>query len=212
MALKLRLALAVLGLFAVGTVQAVVIVGLEDATNGGGFFGKVTVADTAGGVKVTADIADPINVGLTKGDILGLGFQIVDESLLSGITTVDGDPSGIITGTCFDANNCDVFKGGSGSPGTDFDIVISLGANGASAGFVQTLSFEMLGIGISEAQFDEQSVGMRVQSIEGTEVYTARSSKLIGSGSTSVPEPGTLVLIGAGLLGIGVFPRRRPSA
>ena len=61
-----------------GVAQAVVI-NLEDATNGGGFFGTVTITnDGTDTVQVVADIRDPINPGLTQGDILGLWFDLAN--------------------------------------------------------------------------------------------------------------------------------------
>lgn len=88
-------------MLAVGTANAIVVVDLEDVTNGGGFFAKVTIEDITDGVKITGDIADPINVGPTKGDVLGLEFQISDESLLPLTIANNGNeyPSGIITDT-----------------------------------------------------------------------------------------------------------------
>ncbi|GAB3103065.1 hypothetical protein G8770_09775 [Aestuariicella hydrocarbonica] len=194
-----------LGLFtAVAANAAMIVANLEDVTNGGGFYAQVTVSDIVGGVKVTADIASPINPGLTQGDILGLGFQIADESLLPLTIANNGneDPSGIITGECQIANGCDLFHGGVGSLGTGFDITIALGLSGSPAGLVQTLMFEMFGAGLTASEFATQAIGMRVQSLEGVlRTYTAASSKLIGDGPPGrVPVPGTLALFGAALL------------
>lgn len=80
-----RLIAAALMMAAAGIANAAVIAELEDVTNDGGFFAEVRFEDTATGVvRVTADIAPPINVGLTQGDILGLWLDISDESVLSG--------------------------------------------------------------------------------------------------------------------------------
>ena len=50
--------------------SALITTQLENMTNGGGFFGELTFEDTAlDTVKISADIAAPINAGLTKGDI-----------------------------------------------------------------------------------------------------------------------------------------------
>lgn len=206
----MRSLLTAIALLSAGAANAAVVsANLEDVTNGGGFFAQVTFEDIGTYVKVTADIADPINVGLTQGDILALGMQIADESLLGSLSfgTNIQAPTGIVTGSCQTANSCDLFTGGSGSPGTGFDITVDLGTAGSEAGFIETLMFDIGGI--SAGQFVDQLVGMRVQSIEGVGGYTAGSSKLIGPGpGTPLPEPGTLSLLGIGLLGVWRFRRR----
>ena len=187
-----------------------IVADLEDITNGGGFFAKVTFEDFGmDTVKVTADIADPINVGLTQGDILGLWLDIADESLLAGITFGNEDPANIITATAVGANAVnavgDPNNNLNGSGLTDFDIGLALGIQGGPD-FVQTLMFSITSVGLTSAEFAEQRVGMRVQSIEGT-TFAAGSAKLGGEGDggggeQDIPVPGTLLLIGLGLLGL----------
>jgi len=207
-----RICLTAIALLSAGAANAAVIsADLEDVTNGGGFFATVTFEDIGGYVKVTADIADPINAGLTQGDILGLGMQLADESLLGSLTfgaNVE-DPTGIVTGSCQVANGCDLFTGGSGSPGTGFDITVDLGIAGSAAGFIETLMFDIAG-GITATEFADQLVGMRVQSIEGVSGYMQGSSKLIGEGpGTPMPEPGTLGMLMLGFIGAGAAARLR---
>lgn len=193
-----------------GSANAIVItMDLEDVTNGGGFYGTLTIADTSlNTVTITADIADPINVGLTQGDILGLGLDISNDSLLSGMFLSNFDPAGTITAECYTANGCDVFSGGSDALGQGLDIGIEIGAVGDAGGFLQTISFDLTSIGLDASVFGELGV-MRVQSIEGITSYTAGSSKLAGDG-VSVPEPSIIALFGLGLVGIG-FARRQRS-
>ncbi len=208
------LSLGISAMVAGGAAQATLMTSLADFTNGGGFFGEVTLEDEgAGEVRVTANIADPINVGLTQGDILGLWFNVNDFSLLGPLSTSDGNPMGIVTNLVVDEDNVrslggnvDIGGGGANNP-YPFDIGVALGVNGDQQ-FVQTLSFLFTGIGLSEASFVNQTVGMRVQSIEGG-TFSAGSSKLVGSTPpTDIPAPGSLALLGIGLVGFG-FVRRK---
>lgn len=213
-----RLALAatmMLGAF--GSAHAALLTAtLEDATNGGGFFAVVTLEDTdTDQVTVTVDIAEPINVGLTQGDILSIFFDVDNFALLSGLQAVNGDPTTLSLELAIDENNVDSI----GSPPNPesinplgpFDLGVALGANGAAEGFIQTLSFDLIGAsGFSTATFVEQSIGLRVTSIEGVDTYIEGSSKLIGTPPPNeVPVPGTVALLGAGLLGFSVVRRRR---
>jgi len=189
---------------------------LEDFTNGGGFFATVTMANNgANTVRVTATIAPPVNAGLTRGDILGIWFQITPESLLSGMTATSVSPAGIVTASQFgpantvgDVGGANNNLGGAGNIYKDnWDIGIALGVNGDEAGFNQVVVFDLIKTGLTSAAFENQLVGMRVQSIEGG-TFTAGSSKLVGDGEgpgdpdEPVPVPGTLLLLGLGLLGL----------
>jgi hypothetical protein len=201
--LTLGLAFITLTSFANGTV----ITSLEDATNGGGFFGEVTFTNNGTNtVTVTADISSSINAGITQGDILGLWFDLGDFSSLSGIPTFGGATN--VLNDNFGENSVGSSLGGpiklNGTGATDWDLAVAVGVNGSSGGFVQTLSFDLIINGIDETQFTAQRVGMRVQSIEGTTNFSSGSSKLLGTNTTQVSEPGSLLLCGMALLGLGL--------
>lgn len=203
------------GLVLGSSASSAVVINLEDVTNGGGFFGQLTIVDNGNDtVKITADIADPINAGLTQGDILGLWLDFADFSALTGspsanpmaIDSAFGEDS---VGTQpFSANNVNI----NGSGETGWDFAIQVGNNGSSGGFIQTVMFDLTIMGLDESQFVGQRAGMRVQSIEGADNFSGGSSKLIGSGGPApgpgVPAPGTLALLGVGGL-VGAFGWRR---
>jgi hypothetical protein len=191
---------------------ALITTNLEDATNGGGFFGVLTFEDTAANtVTITADISDPINVGLTQGDILALWFDFDDFSALSGTPSfTNEDPSGTVgpalsIGENSVGNSLGGFLNINGSGSAAWDMALQVGTNGATGGFNQTVSFDLTWLGLNALQFDSQRVGMRVQSIEGGS-FEGGSSKL-----RKVPEPSILLLFSLGLLGLGLA-RSKPHA
>ena len=202
---KLTLGLSVIAFTSMAS--ATVITSLEDATNGVGFFGKVTFTNaTADTVSVTADISDPINAGITQGDILGLWFDLGDFASLIGSPTFGGVviKSEFGENSVGDTLDSNVQINGTGA--TDWDLAVQVGENGGQDGFNQLLSFDITWEGLDEAQFTGQRVGMRVQSITGITGYDddEGSSKL----TTEVPEPASLALLGLGLAGLGVARRK----
>lgn len=208
--------LALLGLTT--TSHAMLIGNLTDATNGGGFFGTVTLTDLAPNqVQVDANIADPVNMGLTKGDILGLWF---DLGILPASPIVASGPNfissiyspGNVGNASFGGNNN---LNGTGAP--VWDLAVEVGLNGGAGGFNQMVTIVLSATGLSTNSFFQQRLGMRVQSIEGVAGFTAGSSKLIGSTFGTPPpppmpvaEPGVLglVLLSMGLMA-GAVRRRR---
>ncbi len=205
-----------------GMANSIVITSLEDATNGGGFFGEVTFTNSGfNTVTITADISSPLNTGITQGDILGLWFDFSDfnslgNSLIFGGTTpvLGSDFGENSVGSSISGNN-NVNINGAGA--TNWDLAVKVGENGSDGGFVQTLSFQVMLTGLDETQFIGQRVGMRVQSIAGATEFSqatgedAGSSKLLGTNTTEVPSPGALALLGLGLMGLG-FVRRKTKA
>lgn len=194
--------------------QAVVVVAdLQDATNGGGFFGRVTFTDLAPGqVQIVADISQPINAAITQGDILGLWFDF------AALPTSGIGAAGIIAGvynpdTVSNSLGGNVNLNGSGPAG--WDLGLQVGINGAAGGFNQMVTVTLTAMGLSANTFLNQRIGMRVQSIAGVPGFGAGSSKLLLTNGTPpppqpIPEPGPLglMLLGLGLMG-GVLRRRR---
>ncbi|MFK7967153.1 MAG: PEP-CTERM sorting domain-containing protein [Burkholderiaceae bacterium] len=202
---------------------------LTDFTNGGGFFAQVELEDTAPNtVAIRIDIADPINAGLTQGDVLGLWLDVNDASFLPilnglfsspnfGNVFQNENPAGIVTAALAVENSVNAVGSsnnslsGGGGAGLDFDIGIALGAQGSQAGFNQTISFDLVFDGIDTSVFFNERVGMRVQSITSP-TFTVGSSRLLGGfpPPTSVSAPASLALLGVGLLALGL--RKRLAA
>lgn len=203
----LQRSIAGIAIFAITSLaHGALITNLEDATNGGGFFGVVTFEDNGlNTVKITADISDPINAGLTQGDILGLWFDFADVSVLTLPLPIGINPAPF--GFSSNPDSVGTSLGGNvninGSGEDNWDLAVKVGENGSAGGFNQMVMFDLTILGLSASQFDGQRVGMRVQSIAGGS-FGEGSSKLL-----RVPEPGILALFGLGLLGLGLSQRKR---
>lgn len=222
-----KVTVAAMAMSIAGIAQADLITAdLTDFTNGGGFFAQVQLEDTAPNtISISVNIADPINAGLTQGDVLGVWFDVNDASFLPVLNGLFASanfggvfqnqaPSGIVTGAIADENNVNsvgsmnnnLGGGGNPAPGLNFDIGIALGTQGGPAGFNQTISFDLVFDGIDTSVFLNERVGLRVQSINSP-TFASGSSKLLGSTTpppVSVPAPAPLALIGIGLLGLGL--------
>lgn len=225
---KIRLAATLLALGSAlpfGIAQGVMIT-LEDVTNGGGFFAALSLEDAGvDTVNVTINIADPINVGLTEGDILALFFDIADSTFDTETLAATSFNPGAIEGgvTVFPAGDGTSLGGNANVNGTgfQFDVGIETGQNGRSQGFNQLVMFDLMGTGLSTGTFG-QDFGLRVQSIDGTgtDFFAEGSSMLIGNpgpiiptpNPNPIPTPGTLALLGAGLLGVSFARRASNSA
>ena len=218
--LKTTVAAALLGVSSYAS-AAIVQFDLQDVTNSYGFNGTITVADNGlNNVTVTADISQA-NVSLTQGDILAFGMNILDDNLLplTSVLPVTGtgtDSAGnaftihtpqLNFSDCYGAGACDVFTGGQGSPGKNFDMAFQVGIQGSAQGFLQTITFGLTGAGLDALDFLGEAGSMRVQSIN-TATLDDASSKLVGP-SGNVPEPSILALMGLGLIGLGFARRQR---
>jgi hypothetical protein len=171
-----------------------IITSIEDATNGGGFFAEVTYENNgANTVRVTADISDRINLGISKGDILGMWFDLGNFNTLSGVPNFGG-PTEVLD---FDYAENSVGSSLSknvninGSSATDWDLAVNVGKNGSRGGFNQTLSFDITIAGLNESLFYGTRVGMRVQSIKGSS-FKSGSSKLVGVSPSALPSTSSL--------------------
>lgn len=194
--------------------NAGLIVDLEDATNGGGFFAGLELQNTnPNTVGVTLDIQDPINDGLSKGDILGFFFNI--NGMFADLAATNFNPAESNQGLTVFMSPSDSLGGNNNLNGTGFtfDVGVTTGVQGGKqgSGFIQLITFDLTGTGLTTAAFGED-FGLRVQSIEGTSSFSSGSAKLIGSGTpdpTPVSSPGSLPLLAAGMLGFIPLAMRR---
>ncbi|EAZ99089.1 hypothetical protein [Marinobacter sp. ELB17] len=126
--------ISIASIFAITSVAhgAAITTQLEDYTNGGGFFGEVTFEDNGTNtVTISANIADPINVGLTKGDVLALWFDFANIGALTGSTATfsNENPTGIVNGYSFSENAVNSLGGGlnlNGSGESNWDFAVLL--------------------------------------------------------------------------------------
>ena len=151
--------------------------------------------------------------------------DFADATLAPGLSTANGSIGGVFSGTAStqfnDAGNPRWnFAPGSTAVGADFDF--TLGGAGDGIIFAITFADNSLGSafvgnpvgGIFQGFFgfvsDVAITGIRFDSpFTGVENFTADDLQFAVAG-TSVPEPGTLALLGAALLG-GVLSRRRKA-
>lgn len=194
--------------------NAILIGTLEDFTNGGGYFGEVTVEDTMPDtVAITATIT--VNGPTATGDIIGLWFGLNNYDVANNYSVLpgsdvtnfqEGDP---VSNNLGQGNN---LNGGSGAASGLFNVAFAIGSNGAGQGdYFETTSFSFSGAGLNELAFLNESIGMRVQSTSSPTFHTT-SSKLLGGYTTPptpVSEPNSLALLGIGLLGFAGFVKRK---
>jgi len=168
---------------------------------------RVTLDDDAGDgtIRVTAEV-----IGGIEADMRGLFLNVSDDSLLSGLT-IDGDDvtSVVLSGSVINLGHGSNLNGG-GSP-CPCDIGVELGSPGIGNDDIGYTSFTISHTveSLSLSLFDEQLLGVRLTSVSSFEDhekdYREGSSKLYGV----VPEPGTAVLVGLGLVAVSLH--RRPN-
>lgn len=175
---------------------------------------KFTLDDAIAGSGKVQFKVDYLSTGSnTIADIRGIFFNILDDSLLSGLKVVGTDvttskfgPAGTINSVGSSSNN---LNGGGGT----FDAGVEIGQEGIGKGKgdIQSTTFTLShnSKALTLAQFSQQNFGVRLMSV-GSGTKREESSKLKGQAPyytapppppKKVPEPTTVAALGLFALG-----------
>jgi len=181
--------------------------------------GKITITNISGGVKVDITMTGGYTIQAKANNGFFFNASLGSLTLNSFAVTPNGSVGGTFSGQTFTAlgsatASAGNFNGGSAGKFT-YDIVKFGVPNGQTS--IGSLSFTLLGSGLSASSFVGNNKGNILgvhycSPLNGQANYNCPSPTGFatnGPPTTTVPEPGTITLLGTGLIGLAGVVRRK---